>query len=32
MKKIAEILNWLFTPVPEAYEYMVLSGGPGYYF
>ena len=32
MKRIAEILNWLFTPIPEAYEYMDFSGVLGYYF
>ena len=22
LKKIVKVLKWLFTPVPEAYEYM----------
>jgi len=26
MKKIAETLEWLFTPIPEAYQYMDFMG------
>lgn len=26
LKKIAEVLEWLFTPIPEAYQYMNFVG------
>jgi len=26
MTKIAKVLNWLFTPIPEAYPYLDYMG------
>lgn len=34
MKKIAEVVEWLFTPIPEAYQYLDYLGfcEYGYYY